>query len=261
MTLGQQSGNPLLRVRNLVAGYGRLPVVRSFSLDVASGEAVALLGPNGHGKTTALRAVAGLGKTSSGEVTLEGRNITGTPAYTVVDHGMMHVPQGNQLFPRLSIRENLLLAGRIPRARNGRTQTLEMVHELFPKLLQRREQLVGTLSGGERQMVAIGMGLMAKPKLLVLDEPTLGLAPKVRYEILETLHEIRALGLSLIVADGDVDFLFELTDRWHLVELGRIVAGGTTDVKPSHEEVMDMYIGASTHLTVENSRDEGAKHV
>ncbi len=170
----------------------------------------------------------------------------------------MHVPQGNQLFPRLTVRENLALAGGIPAARDQRKETLEMVQELFPKLRQRRGQLVGTLSGGERQMVAIGMGLMAKPKLLVLDEPTLGLAPKIRYEILETLHEVRRLGLSLIVADGDIEFLFELADRWHLVELGRIVSSGTTAVKPSHEEVMDMYVGS--HASTATNTIEGDKH-
>ncbi|MFJ5958980.1 ABC transporter ATP-binding protein [Paenarthrobacter sp. NPDC092416] len=260
MNPDQQQNIPLLQVRDLEAGYGRLPVVRSFSIDVSSGEALALLGPNGHGKTTALRAMAGLGKITSGQVVLNGNDITGMPAYKVVDQGMMHVPQGNQLFPRLTIRENLLLAGRIPIARNERTQTLAMVHDLFPKLLQRRDQLVGTLSGGERQMVAIGMGLMAKPKLLVLDEPTLGLAPKIRYEILETLHDIRKLGLSLIVADGDIDFLFELTDRWHLVELGRIVASGTTSVKPSHEEIMNMYVGSAASPTAGNGPLKGANH-
>lgn len=259
MNPDQQTSTPLLRVQNLEAGYGRLPVVRSFSIDVVPGEALALLGPNGHGKTTALRAIAGLGKASSGRVTFDGKDITGLPAYSIVNHGMMHVPQGNLLFPRLTIRENLLLAGRIRDAKAERTQTLGLVQELFPKLAQRREQLVGTLSGGERQMVAIGMALMAKPKLLVLDEPTLGLAPKIRYEILETLHQVRSMGLSLIVADGDIEFLFELTDRWHLVELGRIVASGTSDVKPSHEEVMDMYVGTSAPTA--DNQVEGAKYV
>ncbi len=240
------SNAALLLVDNLHAGYGRLPVVHGLSMHVSPGEALALLGPNGHGKTTALRAIAGLGRISHGEVSFDGQDITGRRAYDIVGRGLMHVPQGNQLFPRLTVEENLMLAGRLPHAKGQRPETLTTVQQLFPKLEQRREQLVGTLSGGERQMVAIGMGLMAKPKLLVLDEPTLGLAPKVRYEILETLHVIRAAGLSLIVADGDVDFLFDLTDRWHVVELGRIVGSGTADARPSHEEVMDMYIGAGS---------------
>ena len=259
MNADQETVSPLLRVSDLAAGYGRLPVVRSLSMDIAPGEALALLGPNGHGKTTALRAISGLGRISSGQIVFDGSDITGMPAYKVVNQGMMHVPQGNQLFPRLTVRENLVLAGGIPAARGQREETLEMVQGLFPKLLQRRGQLVGTLSGGERQMVAIGMGLMAKPKLLVLDEPTLGLAPKIRYEILETLHEVRRLGLSLIVADGDIEFLFELADRWHLVELGRIVSSGTTDIKPSHEEVMDMYVGS--HPSSATNNIEGNKHV
>lgn len=258
MNRHQQTVSPLLSVHDLQAGYGRLPVVRSFSIEVMPGEALALLGPNGHGKTTALRAISGLGRTSSGRVIFDGSDITGMPAYRIVNQGMMHVPQGNQLFPRLTVKENLALAGGIPAARGQREETLEMVQGLFPKLRQRRGQLVGTLSGGERQMVAIGMGLMAKPKLLVLDEPTLGLAPKIRYEILETLHEVRRLGLSLIVADGDIEFLFELADRWHFVELGRIVSSGTTDVKPSHEEVMDLYVGS--HASTATNTTEGDNH-
>ncbi|MGW6459279.1 ABC transporter ATP-binding protein [Streptomyces sp. NPDC055078] len=242
---GEPTGaGDLLDVRELHAGYGRLPVVRALSFRVAPGEAVALLGPNGHGKTTALRAIAGLGRTSSGTVRFDGKDITGRRPYDIVGRGLMQVPQGNQLFPRLTVRENLMLAGRLPHAKPHRRETLATVLELFPKLGTRGEQLVGTLSGGERQMVAIGMGLMARPTLLVLDEPTLGLAPKVRYEILETLRGIRSSGLSLLVADGDIDFLFELTDRWYLVEMGRIADSGSADVKPSHKEVMDMYIGS-----------------
>lgn len=240
---GEAATGPLLGISGLHAGYGRLPVVRGLSLTVSPGEAVALLGPNGHGKTTALRAVAGLGRTSAGEVRFDGQDITGAKAYDIVGRGLVHVPQGDRLFPRLTVRENLTLASRLRHARPHRAQTLATVEELFPKLAQRRDQLVGTLSGGERQMVAIGMGLMARPRLLVLDEPTLGLAPKVRHEILETLHEVRRTGLSLLVADGDVEFLFDLTDRWHVIELGRIVGSGTADVVPTHEEMMDLYVG------------------
>ncbi|GAA5160916.1 MULTISPECIES: ABC transporter ATP-binding protein [Amycolatopsis] len=239
------SEDALLAVTDLHAGYGRLPVVRGLSVSVAPGEAVALLGPNGHGKTTALRAIAGLGRTGGGTVRFDGEDITGEKAYDIVRRGMMHVPQGDALFPRLTVRENLMLAGRLPHAKPHRAKTLATVQELFPKLEQRRDQLVGTLSGGERQMVAIGMGLMTRPRLLVLDEPTLGLAPKVRHEILATLREVRTTGVSLLVADGDVEFLFALTDRWHVVELGRITSSGTADVKPSHEEVMDMYVGGA----------------
>jgi branched-chain amino acid transport system ATP-binding protein len=248
----------LLDVASLHAGYGRMQVVKDLSLHLAAGESLALLGPNGHGKTTALRAITGLGRITSGQVIFDGKDITGKPAYEIVREGLMHIPQASHLFPRLTVRENLLLAGRLPRAKESLQENLEMVQQLFPKLAQRRDQLTGTLSGGERQMVAIGMGLMASPKLLILDEPTLGLAPKVRYEILETLRAVRETGLTLIVADGDVDFLFELTDRWQLVEMGRIVASGSTANRPSNEEMMNMFIGS--HAAPAASPDNGEQH-
>lgn len=258
MTAQQTPPTYLLDVASLHAGYGRMQVVKDLSIHLSAGESLALLGPNGHGKTTALRAITGLGRTSSGKVVFDGKDITGKPAYEIVRDGLMHIPQASQLFPRLTVGENLLLAARLPAGRDSRHETLEMVQELFPKLAQRKDQLIGTLSGGERQMVAIGMGLMAKPKLLILDEPTLGLAPKVRYEILETLHAVRKTGLALIVADGDIDFLFELTDRWQLVEMGRIVASGSTADRPSNEEMMNMFIGG--HASPAASPEGGVRH-
>lgn len=252
------AGSCLLDVSSLRAGYGRMQVVEDLSLHLAAGESLALLGPNGHGKTTALRALTGLGRITSGTVVFDGEDLTGKPAYDIVRKGLMHIPQASQLFPRLSVGENLLLAGRLPGAKESRHETLEMVQQLFPKLAHRRDQLIGTLSGGERQMVAIGMGLMSKPKLLILDEPTLGLAPKVRYEILETLHAVRETGLSLIVADGDIDFLFDLTDRWQLVEMGKVVASGSTANRPSDEEMMNMFIGG--HTTPAPNSEGGLRH-
>jgi len=233
----------ILDVVGLRAGYGHSTVVRGIDLRVEPGEAIALLGPNGHGKTTALSAITGLVKATGGTVSFRGGDITRHSATSIVRAGITHVPQGDRLFSGLTVRENLLLAGRQPRAKRQRAESLEFVHELFPKVLARRGQLVGTLSGGERQMVAIGMGLMACPDLLILDEPTLGLAPKVRAEIQLALERVRARGLSLIVADGDVDFLFAVTDRWYLIELGRVVREDTSANRPSEEAVMEMFIG------------------
>lgn len=235
--------NGVLKVDRLTTGYGKTTIVRGLSLTVGAGEAVALLGPNGHGKTTLLSTISGLLKATSGTVEFEGADITRTSPTRIVAAGLTQIPQGSRLFPRLSVTENLILASRTPRAKGARAETLEQVRSLFPKLVERRNQLVGTLSGGERQMVAIGMGLMAKPSLLILDEPTLGLAPKVRAEILTSLREIRSTGLSLLVADGDVDFLFDLTDRWYLIELGRVASSNTTAQRPSDQAVMDMYVG------------------
>jgi branched-chain amino acid transport system ATP-binding protein len=235
--------NDILSIDELSTGYGRTTIVRSLSLNVKRGEAVALLGPNGHGKTTLLSAVSGLLKTTAGSVAFDGTDITNHSPTAIVRQGLSQIPQGSRLFPLLTVDENLILASRTARAKQDRADTLALVRDLFPKLVERKDQLVGTLSGGERQMVAIGMGLMAKPLLLILDEPTLGLAPKVRSEILASLRAIRETGLSLLVADGDIDFLFDLTDRWYLVELGRIVGSGTAAERPSDAEVMDMYVG------------------
>lgn len=234
----------LLQIDRVSAGYGKINVVNDVSLDIAQGTSVGLFGPNGHGKTTLLRAVTGLGKTSSGRVSFEGNEISGMSASAIAKTGLVHVPQGSLLFPKLSVAENLWLGGRSSRARKYRTETLEQVQDLFPKLAERRTQLVGTLSGGERQMVAIGMGLMAKPSLLILDEPSLGLAPKVRGEITETLQKIRETGLTLLLTDGDIDFLFDLTDEWRFFEEGRITSNGLSSNRPRREEIMAMYVGS-----------------
>lgn len=233
----------ILEVDDLHTGYGRLEVVRGLSLHVAPGEVLGLLGPNGHGKSTALSSIAGTHPVRRGTVRFDGADVTRERTTQIVRRGLAYLPQGSPLFPRLSVAENLRLGGRLPRARPHRSATLARVHELFPVLHQRRSQLVGTLSGGERQMVAIGIGLMAMPKLLILDEPTLGLAPKVRHEILDTLLEVKQSGLALVVADGDVDFLFALADRWQFVELGRVVREGSAAERPSDNQVMQMYIG------------------
>lgn len=250
---------PILEVRDAHAGYGRLEVVKGIDLEIEPGSALGLLGPNGHGKTTLLRAITGLGRLSHGCVKLSGREITGAATTAIVQLGLMHVPQGSQLFPRLTVAESLSLAGRLDRARPHREANLALVFDLFPRLAERHRQEVGTMSGGERQMLAIAMGIMATPTVLILDEPTLGLAPKVRHEILRTLLEVRRTGLSLIVADGDVDFLFSLADRWQVIELGRTVASGTTKDRPTHEQMMQMYVGAS-HTPSGVPADEGGSN-
>ncbi|PPG38120.1 ABC transporter ATP-binding protein [Pseudoclavibacter sp. RFBA6] len=246
------SEHPLLEISGLRAGYGRATVLRGIDVTVQRGEAIALLGPNGHGKTTMLNAVSGLIRPMAGAIRFQDEDIVRRDPTEIFRRGLVHIPQGSLLFPRLTVQENVLLGSRRPEARAHRSETLELVQALFPKLQQRRDQLVGTLSGGERQMVAIAMGLMARPELLVLDEPTLGLAPKVRGEILAALKQVQRTGLTLLVADGDIDFLFELTDRWYLIELGRVVGSGSADQRPSQQEVMDMYVGG-THPTASST--------
>lgn len=233
----------LLSVSQLSGGYGQMTVLRDLSIRVQEGRSVGMIGPNGHGKTTLLRTLSGLQRASSGSIQFAGADIARSTAREIVDLGLVHVPQGCRLFPQLSVRENLVLGAHNPRARKEVAATLDQVFSLFPKLAQRQNQWGGTLSGGERQMVAIGMGLMARPTLLLLDEPTLGLSPKVKEELLERITEVRATGLSLLLVDGDVDFVMSLTDYYYVIELGTVVREAESTAEVEREEMMDLYFG------------------
>jgi branched-chain amino acid transport system ATP-binding protein len=235
----------LLEVRDVVAGYDELVVLRDISLDVAPGESVGLLGPNGHGKTTLLRHISGLHRIRAGAITFAGTPIEARSAPAIVDLGLVHVAQGNRLFPGCTVAECLELGAFTRRARRARAANRDRVLSLFPKLVERRHQLCGTLSGGERQMVAVAMGLMADPKLLILDEPTLGLAPSVRHDLLTQVRAIRESGLSLIVVDGDPAFLMGLTDRWYAIESGRVAAAGRSDEGLRDRELQEIYFGGA----------------
>ena len=242
---GVEATGGALSVVGLRTGYGRLQVVNGLDLQIGPGETLGLLGPNGHGKSTALRTIAGVHPAEAGSVMLDGANVTNWGAERVAAAGLTLIPQGSALFSQLTVRECLLIAGRLPRAKSGRERSLDQVHSLFPRLLERRSQLVGTLSGGERQMVAIGMGIMSNPRVLILDEPTLGLSPAMRSEICRTLVEYKGEGPAMIIADGDLDFLFALVDRWQFVELGKTRASGDSSDRPSDVIVKEMYFGDS----------------
>jgi branched-chain amino acid transport system ATP-binding protein len=237
--------NALLEVEDLRGGYGQIEVLRGITVRVLEAEAVGLLGPNGHGKTTLMRTISGLRRPRAGAIRFAGASIVKASPRTIVDRGLVHVPQGNRLFPDCTVHENLLLGAYAKRARRRRDERLELVYGLFPRLAERRRQLCGTLSGGERQMVAIAVGLMADPVLLMLDEPTLGLAPRIRDEVRSMIEEIRRMGVALVIADGDLEFLHALTDRRYVVELGRVAMEqhGTDDV--SDDEVVAMYFSGS----------------
>lgn len=194
----------LLTVQDLTAGYGQAGVLRGISMSVAENEAVGLLGPNGHGKTTLLRCVSGVHRPSSGTIAFAGRDTRGRSPRDLVRRGLVHVPQGSRLFPQLSVEEALRLsAASSGHARDWR-DGIDQVFSVFPRLKERRRQLTGTLSGGERQMASLGMGLMARPTLLILDEPTLGLSPKVKHELSECIVRVRAEVSSIILVDGDM---------------------------------------------------------
>ena len=232
----------LLRLEGVEAGYGDLIAVRDVSLEVRPGEVVALIGSNGAGKTTTLRAVTGLLPVRRGRVEFEGERLDGLGPAQVVARGIAHVPEARQLFPSMTVRENLELgAGR--RARHARAEGLDLVFALFPRLRERHAQLAGTLSGGEQQMCAIGRGLMAAPKLLLLDEPSLGLAPVTVKLIFENLRAINARGTTVLLVEQNVARALELSHRGYVIENGRIVLAGTRAELVQSAHVKRAYLG------------------
>jgi branched-chain amino acid transport system ATP-binding protein len=233
----------LLRLEALEVGYGALTAVREVSLEVNAGETVALIGSNGAGKTTTLKAITGILPLRRGAVALDGERIDGLSPARVVARGIAHVPEGRQLFPTMTVRENLELgaAGRDARAR--RADTLEWVFRLFPRLAERTRQLAGTLSGGEQQMCAIGRGLMARPRLLMLDEPSLGLAPVVVKQIFEVLAQINRDGTTILLVEQNVARALGLAHRGYVLENGRIALSGSRDALLASGHIKQAYLG------------------
>jgi branched-chain amino acid transport system ATP-binding protein len=217
---------PLLKVRGLVAGYGDLAVLRSVDLDIAPGEIVAVLGANGVGKTTLNKALSGLLKSQSGEIHFGGERIDGMAPAEIVAKGLIHVPEGRKLYPTMSVRENLEL-GSYRRGKSARARTLEQVLNTFPRLRERLKQRASTLSGGEQQMVAIGRGLMGLPRLLVLDEPSLGLAPRLVDEMFEMILRLNQEGAAILLVEQNVVQSLDIAHRAHVMEHGAFVLSGT----------------------------------
>jgi branched-chain amino acid transport system ATP-binding protein len=217
-----------LVVQDLVAGYGGLPALHGVSLEVKRGEIVALVGANGAGKSTLLRAIAGLLQPVSGRIDLDGRRIDGRPAHEIVRSGIAYVPEGRHLFGRLTVRDNLLLGAFTQRDERSRAQALDEVTTLFPVLKDRSDQLAGTLSGGEQQMLAIARGLMSRPRVLLLDEPSLGIAPKLVARIYESLAVINRAGLTLLLVEQNVRAALACAARAYVLQTGRIVREGVS---------------------------------
>ena len=232
----------LLRLERVEAAYGDLTAVRDVSFEVHAGEAVALIGGNGAGKTTTLRAITGLLPLRGGSVEFAGERLNGLASAAIAARGIAHVPEGRQLFPTMSVRENLELGGG-RRGRAERAATLEQVFGLFPRLQERAAQLAGTLSGGEQQMCAIGRGLMAAPKLLLLDEPSLGLAPVTVRLIFENLARINGLGTTILLVEQNVPRALALSHRGYVIENGRIVLEGTRASLQRSPHVKQAYLG------------------
>lgn len=234
---------PLLAMDDVRASYGDLQALFNITLEVKAGEVVTLIGANGAGKTTTLRVISGLLRSRHGKVQFEGHDISNLPAHEIVIRGISHVPEGRQLFPFMSVEENLALGAYIPRVRPKLKEKVEENFEFFPRLKERRKQLAGTLSGGEQQMVAIARGLMAAPKLLLLDEPSLGLAPKIVEEVFAKIQQIGKSGVTVLIVEQNVVDGLSISDRGYVVENGEIIMQGTPKQLLGNEQVRAAYLG------------------
>jgi branched-chain amino acid transport system ATP-binding protein len=232
-----------LDVKHLQAGYDTLQVLWDISLHVDEGEFVGLVGLNGAGKSTTLKSIVGLIPATSGEVSFLGNRITGIAAHSAIELGISLVPETLNLFPRMTVFENLLLGAHTVRDTTKLESSLDQVFELFPRLQERRKQLAGTLSGGERKMLAIARGLMAAPKILLVDEPSLGLAPKLVRSVLTTLVELNRSGMSILLVEQNVHSVLRITDRCYVLEQGRIVLEGESSELIADEHVRQAYLG------------------
>ena len=237
------AGEPLLTVKNISVAYGDVQALWDVSLHVQLGEVVALIGANGAGKTTTLKTISGLLRPRQGEVHFAGHPLHQMPAHQIVELGVAQVPEGRKLFPLMTVLENLQVGSQAPHARRHRTETLAHVMELFPRLAERKNQLAATLSGGEQQMVAIARGLMARPQLLILDEPSLGLAPVLVQEIFRTIRRIREEGTTVMVVEQNVVQTLAIADRAYVLENGRMALEGTGQELLGNEHVRKAYLG------------------
>src|ERR1700722_15153533 len=233
----------MLEIKNLVAAYGAINALHGISLSVPHGKIVTLIGANGAGKTTALKTISGLLKLKSGEIFYDGKNIAGLPPHEIVARGLSHVPEGRMIFANLTVLENLQLGAYFQKDKKIIRHELEHVFSLFPRLSERQKQIAGTLSGGEQQMLAIGRALMSKPKLLLLDEPPMGLAPLIVETIFSIIGQIRDAGTTVFVVEQNATQALRLADRGYVMENGRIVFGDTASKLLHDERVRAVYLG------------------
>ena len=233
----------MLSLASVSAGYGSFQALFDVSLDVARGEAVGVIGPNGAGKTTLMRVISGMLPMNEGSMTIEGQAIGGLPAHHIIERGIAHVPENRRLFPRLTVEENLRVGAYIPTARARFAEQLDWVYSLFPRLKERRAQAAGTMSGGEQQMCAIGRALMSKPKVLLMDEPSAGLAPLVVQQVFDLVGKIRAEGLTVLIVEQNVQQVLEVVDRAYLLEVGAIKLTGTAAELKDNSFIRESYLG------------------
>jgi branched-chain amino acid transport system ATP-binding protein len=237
------NARPLLELEDVTAYYKDLQALFGITLKVNEGEIVTLIGANGAGKTTTLRVMSGMKQADGGTLRFAGQDVSRVPAHEMVERGVSHVPEGRQVFPFLTVRENLSLGAYTPRARAGMKQAMEEQLALFPRVAERMEQLAGTLSGGEQQMVAIARGLMARPKLLLLDEPSLGLAPKIVDEVFEKIQEVRGKGITMLIVEQNVVSGLSIADRGYVVQNGSIILEDSSKNLLNNDMVRTAYLG------------------
>ncbi|GAA0359050.1 ABC transporter ATP-binding protein [Streptomyces blastmyceticus] len=233
----------LLEVENLRVAYGKIEAVKGITFTVEAGRIVTLIGTNGAGKTTTLRTLSGLIEPLGGSVRFDGRSIVGTPAHEIVALGLAHSPEGRHIFPRLTIAENLQLGAFLRKDADGIGQDIQRAYELFPILGERAKQAAGTLSGGEQQMLAMGRALMSRPKLLMLDEPSMGLSPIMMQKIMETIAELKATGTTILLVEQNAQAALSLADSGHVMEVGKIVLSGSGADLLHDESVRKAYLG------------------
>jgi branched-chain amino acid transport system ATP-binding protein len=233
----------MLELRDITAGYGHFTALWNTNLRVDRGEAVAVVGPNGAGKTTLLRVISGVIPPRSGDLIFEGEPLAGRPAHAIVGHGIAHVPEGRRLFPRLSVADNLKMGAFLPSARRAYRDNLTRVFTLFPALAERQKQRAGSLSGGEQQMLAIGRALMSSPKLILFDEPSMGLAPVMVLRLFDLIRRVREEGYTILVVEQNVRQVLKLVDRAYLLEVGRIKMEGLAAELAEQDFVRKAYVG------------------
>ena len=233
----------MLDLKGLNAGYGSFQALFDISLNVKAGEAVAVIGPNGAGKTTLMRVISGMTEPFSGDMEMEGKSLSSFPPHQIVELGIAHVPENRRLFPGMTVEDNLKLGAFAKTARGDSAKNLEFVYELFPRMKERRSQLAGTMSGGEQQMCAIGRAIMSGPKLLLMDEPSAGLAPVVVQQVFGLVRRIREEGYTVLIVEQNVQQVLQVVDRAYLLEAGQLIDSGKSEDLLESESVRKAYMG------------------
>ncbi|BDG45938.1 ABC transporter ATP-binding protein [Parageobacillus sp. KH3-4] len=233
----------MLKVENINVFYGNIQALKGVSLEVKEGEIVTLIGANGAGKSTLLKTISGLLKPKQGDILYEGQSIAGKAAQTIVKRGISHVPEGRRVFANMTVEENLELGAFLRKDKHEIQKDFEKVYHLFPRLYERRKQLAGTLSGGEQQMLAMGRALMARPRLLLLDEPSMGLAPLLVKTIFRIIEEINSFGTTILLVEQNANMALSVADRAYVIESGRVVLSGLAEELNASEQVKKAYLG------------------